>query len=74
MTDVIITSAYQLSPKTVKKIKKAIEARRQDSVKIKAIVNPEVIGGISLQIGSKLFDATVAAKLRQIKKLLDESL
>lgn len=47
-----------------------IEQQTGKKVELHAQTNPELIGGVVIQVGDKLFDASIAGKLRQIKQEL----
>lgn len=70
ITKVTITTAGNLNDDDLANIKAKLDASSvtQDTVEIDTIVNPDLIGGFILQIGDKLYDASVAYKLEQLKK------
>lgn len=69
-----VTTATKIDKSTIEKIQTAVEKKYQQKVDIKSVVNKNVIGGISLTIGSNHFDNTVKHKLSQIKKQLNKNL
>ncbi len=72
MTNAIITSAIALTKVQKETIEKAIE-KENKKVVFEYVVDPKVIGGLSISIGSKLWDATVKTQLTSIKEALSTS-
>ena len=68
-----VTTATKIDKKTSEKIKTAVEKKLQNKIELKLVVDPKVIGGISLTIGSNHFDSTIKYKLNQIKNQLDQT-
>jgi len=66
MTNVTITTAVKLSTGQLSTIRQAVNAKYPNS-ELKQVVNPEVIGGIKIQVDSILLDSTVKNKLNQLK-------
>lgn len=69
MHTVTVTTAIELSAAQRKEIE-ALAAKKlgTKSVSIKEVVDPKVIGGLALQIGSRLYDATVRHELNSIQE------
>ena len=69
-----VTSAVQLSSQQqkdlVKKLKKVTGA---EQVKLQLKVNPELIGGFIVEVGSKLIDTSIAGQLKTINSLLSSA-
>ncbi|MBP7875422.1 F0F1 ATP synthase subunit delta [Candidatus Woesebacteria bacterium] len=63
----IITSAVPLGDSQYRKLADAI-TEKHGSIAIDEVVDPAVIGGIKLVIGSKEFDRTIAGRLNQLQK------
>ncbi len=70
VTAVKLTTATELNDGVMAEIKKALLSSdaTDKNVDIETEVNPELIGGFVLQMGDKLYDASVAFKLDQIKR------
>ncbi len=66
----VITSAHQLSEAAVAKIKAKLLASKitDDSVELVTKIDPDLIGGFIIEIGDKLYDASVAGKLDKLKQ------
>ena len=66
-----ITSSIQLSAeqqKTIAEKLKAITGAKQ--IKLALKVDPQLIGGFTIEIGSKMIDTSIRGQLRQISNLL----
>lgn len=63
----VITSAVPLSSAQYKLLAEAI-AQKHGSIIIDEVVDPAVVGGVKIVIGSKEYDRTVAGRLRQLQK------
>ncbi len=63
----VITSAVPLSSEQYKTLAAAI-TEKHGSIAIDEVVDPSVIGGIKIVIGSKEYDRTLAGRLNQLKK------
>ncbi|HEX7018137.1 MAG TPA: F0F1 ATP synthase subunit delta [Patescibacteria group bacterium] len=67
---VTITTAIELTSAQLQKIKTAVTKKYGTEVTFETKVNPEIVGGILLTIGSQQYDATLQHKLDQIEKSL----
>ena len=56
--------------KIKQQIREALEKETGKRVNLKSSVDAELIGGLIVQVEDKLFDASIAGKLRQAKKEL----
>jgi F-type H+-transporting ATPase subunit delta len=70
ITTVKITTATPLSTEALADIKAKLTSSTttSTSVDIETAVNPDLIGGYVVEYGDKLYDASVAAKLAELKK------
>lgn len=64
-----VTSAQKLSSKQLSSIKAALEKKTGKEVALDADVDASILGGVKIQIGSKLFDDSLAGKLERLKQL-----
>lgn len=71
---VSVTTAVALSQKQIEMITKAVEKKHDGKVEIKEVVNPDVIGGVKVSIGSTEFDATIKTKLQKIHAQLSHNI
>lgn len=65
-----ITSAYPLTDPQVVEITATLEAKYGRKVKAEVVVDPSLIGGISIRIGDEVMDASVRGKLAQLADAL----
>lgn len=65
-----VKSAVALSEAVINEIKGHIESQTGKKINISATVNPDLIGGVVVQVEDKLFDASVAGKLGKLKQEL----
>ena len=65
---VTITSAVELDKSTVKKIGDEIQDRTGKRIELTTSVDPDVIGGLSMQVGNLIMDATIRARLERLRK------
>lgn len=70
MKTATITTAVALTDKQLKTIVDAVTKKYGKSYEFKQVVDPQVIGGIRLTIGSSQLDATVSHKLQQLQNQL----
>jgi len=63
-----VTSAVELDENTVESIGERIEEQTGRDVELAARVDPDVIGGIVLQVGNMVLDASVRARLEQLRR------
>lgn len=65
---VTVTSAVELEPELVEGIGKRIEEQTGQSVELSSRVDPDVLGGLKLQVGNMVLDASVRNRLNQLRK------
>jgi ATP synthase F1 delta subunit len=68
MLPVTITSAVELDDKTVRQIGKQIEEQTGRRIEHTTEVDPEVLGGLAIQVGNVVMDATVRARLERLRR------
>lgn len=75
ITKVSITSAVELSETELQKISKQLRGMdlTGDRVEFARKVDPSIIGGFILEIGDKLYDASVTAQLKSIRTELNQN-
>lgn len=64
-----IETVIPLSQEHLKKIKKNVDERIKVT-KIATKINPEILGGFRLQVGDEVWDASILAKLNQVKEAI----
>jgi ATP synthase F1 delta subunit len=65
---VTVTSAVELDESLVGDIGKRIEEQTGRRVELSSAVNPDVLGGLQVQVGNMVLDATVRNRLEQLRK------
>ena len=66
--DVTVTSAVELNPAVVEKVGAEIERQTGQKVELSSSVDPEILGGIVLQVGNKVLDASIRSRLEKLRK------
>ena len=66
--DVTVTSAVELEPTVVEKVGEEIERQTGQKVELASRVEPEILGGIVLQVGNKVLDASIRSRLEKLRK------
>jgi F-type H+-transporting ATPase subunit delta len=65
-----VTTAIELGPHDRDRITKDLSKRLNKEVKLRVEVDPRILGGLKLQYGDHVVDATVATKLQQLRRRL----
>ena len=65
---VTITSAVELDDRTVRQIQKEIEDKTGRKTELTTKVDPDVLGGLAMQVGNKIIDATVRGRLERLRR------
>ena len=68
-----LTSALELDPSTIEQFRRLIRAHFNSEVDLTSTVDENLIGGFVLQVEDQQIDASVAAKLKKLKRELLES-
>lgn len=66
--DVTVTSAVELDPAVVSKIGEEIERQTGQQVELASRVDGEILGGIVLQVGNMVLDASIRSRLEKLRK------
>jgi len=66
--DVTVTSAVELDPAVVAKIGEEIERQTAKKVELASRVDDEILGGIVLQVGNMVLDASIRSRLEKLRK------
>ena len=70
ISSAVLTSAVPLSADALASLKAKLLASNitNETVQIETKVNPDILGGFIIEVGDKLYDASVAHKLETLKK------
>jgi F-type H+-transporting ATPase subunit delta len=66
--DVTVTSAVQLDQAVVDKIGEEIERQTGQDVDLASRVDAEILGGVVLQVGNMVLDASIRNRLEKLRK------
>jgi ATP synthase F1 delta subunit len=66
--DVTVTSATELDDKVVKQIGQEIESQTGRSVELSSEVDDSILGGLVLQVGNMVLDASIRNRLEKLRK------
>jgi len=67
---VFVESAVKLSSSQQNKLTKALENHFNNKVVVNYKINPEILGGLVIECGSKMIDDSIKGKLDRIKTLM----
>lgn len=65
---VTVTSAVELDPAVVGRVGEEIERQTGQTVELSSKVDAEILGGIVLQVGNMVLDASIRNRLEKLKK------
>lgn len=65
-----VTTAVELTPEESERLSRELSRRFGREVRLTANVDPAVIGGLVLQVGDRVVDASIATRLRQLRRKL----
>ncbi len=68
-----VKTAFPLEEEEQKELVGVLEKLTKKKVELKASVDPELIGGIQVKIGDRIFDGSIAKRLELLKTHLAES-
>ena len=68
-----ITTAVELDAADRDRIARELSKRLQKDVRVNVVVDPRILGGMKLQYGDRLVDASVATRLEQLRRRLAAS-
>jgi F-type H+-transporting ATPase subunit delta len=68
-----VTTAVELDPAERDRVARELSKRLGEEVRLHAVVDPLILGGMKLQYGDRLVDASVATKLQQLRRRLAAS-
>jgi F-type H+-transporting ATPase subunit delta len=66
--DVTVTSAVELDPAVVARIGEEIERQTGEKVDLASRIDDEILGGVVLQVGNMVLDASIRARLEKLRK------
>jgi F-type H+-transporting ATPase subunit delta len=66
--DVTVTSAVELDPAVVSKIGEEIQRQTGQQVDLASRVDEDILGGVVLQVGNMVLDASIRSRLEKLRK------
>jgi ATP synthase F1 delta subunit len=66
--EVTLTSAVELDRGIVEQVAREVERQTDRTVDLESEVDPEILGGLVLQVGNMVLDASVRSKLERLRK------
>lgn len=68
-----VTTAIPLETDDRERVARELSKRLDKEVRVSVVVDPQILGGMKLQYGDHVVDATVAARLEQLRRRLAAS-
>jgi F-type H+-transporting ATPase subunit delta len=65
---VTVTSAVELDPEVAKQIAAEIEEQTGNTVELESRVDPDILGGLVLQVGNMVLDTSIRNRLEKLRK------
>lgn len=62
-----VENAVETSPELMSQVQAALEQRYGRGLEIQYRVNPQLLGGLKIRVGSDVYDGSVQARLEQLK-------
>ena len=66
--DVTVTSAVELDPGVVAQIGQEVERQTGEKVDLSSRVDGDILGGLVLQVGNMVLDASIRSRLEKLRK------
>jgi F-type H+-transporting ATPase subunit delta len=68
-----VTTAVELAPTERDRVAAELSKRLGKEIQLEVVVDPGILGGMKLQYGDRLVDASVATRLQQLRRRLAAS-
>ena len=65
---VVVTSAVELDPEIAKRIGAEIEEQTGNTVELESRVDPDILGGLVVQVGNMVLDTSIRNRLEKLRK------
>jgi F-type H+-transporting ATPase subunit delta len=66
--DVTVTSAVELDPEIAKRIGAEIEEQTGNQVELQSHIDPDILGGLVVQVGNMVLDTSIRNRLEKLRK------
>ena len=70
VSDVVVHSAFTIEPEQLAEVVEVLEKRFKRKLNASVVIEPELIGGIRVVVGDEVLDASVRARLEQMRMAL----
>jgi F-type H+-transporting ATPase subunit delta len=70
VVDAIVTSAAPLGADETAAVRTRVEQMSGAAVELRAVVDPDLIGGLTIRVGDRLLDASVRGRLERLRDQL----
>jgi F-type H+-transporting ATPase subunit delta len=70
---VTVTSAVELDPEIAQRIGGEIEQQTGNKVELQSRVDPEILGGLVVQVGNMVLDTSIRNRLEKLRKSVAEA-
>ncbi len=67
------TTAVKLSPEARERLARELSQHLRKEVRLEVVVDVRIIGGLKLQYGDRLVDASLATRLQQLRRRLEQA-
>jgi len=71
--DASVTSAIELSPKDIKDLQGRLAELTGKNVRLKTLVDPQLIGGLVIRVGDRIMDGSISKRLQMLKNNLSKT-
>ncbi|MHB8588648.1 MAG: F0F1 ATP synthase subunit delta [Candidatus Dormibacteraceae bacterium] len=68
-----VTTAVELTPEDRDRVEVELSKRLGKEIRMHVVVDPRILGGLKLQYGDRLVDASVSTRLQQLRRRLAAS-
>jgi ATP synthase F1 delta subunit len=68
LLNVTITSAVELDEETARSVGKQIEEQTGRKIELETKVDPDLVGGLQMQVGNMVFDASIRSRLEKLRR------
>ena len=69
----VVTTAVELGADEQRQVSERLSKLLAAEVSVQSLVDPRILGGLKVQYGDHLIDATVATRLQQLRRTLTEA-
>ena len=67
IVEAVVTSAAPLTPDETAAVRSRVETMAGSAVELRTAVDPDLLGGLTVQVGDRLLDASVRGRLERLR-------